>query len=145
MGEAADDISNLSDAGIRFLAQAFTKEDSLLEQLGSARPEEGSEHSSAYNVDYRTGRHFIHGERVGLGIALFSQLLGNQPDFARSLRRRPGIRFIPGELGLSGTEVVEGLATVPNYVRAERLPYSQTNRLDLGEAELENPVGLVGR
>mgnify|MGYP005848132629 FL=1 len=80
---------------------------------------------------------------MGLGIALLSHLQGNRPDYALDLLRRLGIGFTPRALELAVTEVVETLATLPDYVQAESLPYSQASRIELARPQLEELVRLI--
>eukprot|EP00041_Stephanoeca_diplocostata_P014545 m.267341 g.267341 ORF g.267341 m.267341 type:complete len:123 (+) comp19732_c0_seq7:1054-1422(+) len=48
----------------------------LCEQWGNARPEEGSEHYIAYALEAKTGKHYIHGQLIGLCILLVAHFQG---------------------------------------------------------------------
>lgn len=64
------DIGAVNDDGLRLLAELYVGEVRLCEQVGNARPEEGSEHYFAYALEHRTNRHYLHGALVGLGVLL---------------------------------------------------------------------------
>ncbi len=61
-----DEIYEGSDKGYQILSECFSEEVALCEGWGNSRPEEGSEHYLAYNIESRTGRGYIHGRLVGL-------------------------------------------------------------------------------
>jgi glycerol dehydrogenase-like iron-containing ADH family enzyme len=77
------DIRDVTDNGVRLLAELFAAVNDLCFRFGNSRPEEGSEHFWAYNVEYVTGKQFIHGELVSLGIVLMAELQENHPDDVR--------------------------------------------------------------
>ena len=60
-------IRNVTPEGIRALVELFWSEVVLCYKAGSSRPEEGSEHFWAYNLEFRTGRSFAHGDLIALG------------------------------------------------------------------------------
>lgn len=71
---AADDIRMQTDEGIQTIVECYLEINDICIPLGHYRAEEGPEHFFAYNVEYLTGRTFVHGWIVGLGIQLMSQL-----------------------------------------------------------------------
>jgi glycerol dehydrogenase-like iron-containing ADH family enzyme len=81
----AAEIVHVTDKGIRALVELFRAENDLCERFGNSRPEEGSEHFFAYNAELRTGKQFVHGEIVCLGILLMSRLQANRPDWVMAL------------------------------------------------------------
>ena len=62
--------------GLKALLDALMLEVQLTNQIGHARPEEGSEHYFAYAVENEMGRGLPHGDLVGPGIVLAAALQG---------------------------------------------------------------------
>ena len=121
---SAAEIAKVTDNGIRALVELFQAENDLCEGFGNSRPEEGSEHFFAYNAELRTGKQFVHGEIVCLGILLMSRLQGNRPDWVMALLEDLGVRYRPAEIGLEPGELRDSLSTLPEFCRQERLPYT---------------------
>lgn len=62
--------------GLKTLYDCLAMEVQLCNQVGHARPEEGSEHYFAYAVENEMGHGLPHGDLVGPGILLFAKLQG---------------------------------------------------------------------
>src|SRR4026207_1929888 len=74
---ALDDIHDVNDHGIRTRMDAHRWGGQTFHASGwNPRHIEGVEHFFFYNLEKRTGRHFIHGQPVGLGIVLGSVMHG---------------------------------------------------------------------
>jgi glycerol-1-phosphate dehydrogenase [NAD(P)+] len=125
----AAEIRHVSERGLRFLAEAFAIEDALCTRHGSSRPEEGSEHFLAYVIEYRTGRSFIHGELVALGLVMMAALQGNDPVSVSRTLHELGIPHDLRHLGLDAATLRSCLAALPGYCHAEALPYSVVDEL----------------
>jgi glycerol dehydrogenase-like iron-containing ADH family enzyme len=122
--DAWRDIREVSNEGIRLLAELFAAVNELCFRFGNSRPEEGSEHFWAYNVEYLTGRQFIHGELVSLGVVLMATLQKNEPDAVHEFLDRAGVRYRPDDLHLSKDEIARNLLTLKDYVRKEQHLFS---------------------
>jgi glycerol-1-phosphate dehydrogenase [NAD(P)+] len=133
--DAAPEIRACSQAGLRFLAEAFAIEDHLCTRHGNSRPEEGSEHFLAYAIEHRTRRSFIHGELVGLGIVVMSHLQGNDPESASRHLHALGIPHDLRHLGIDLDTLSACVADLPAYCEAEALAYSIANELDPGTTD----------
>jgi glycerol dehydrogenase-like iron-containing ADH family enzyme len=120
----AAEISRVSDRGIRTLVELFQAENDLCEAFGNSRPEEGSEHFFAYNAELRTGKTFIHGEIVCLGILLMSRLQENRPEWVMALLQDLGVLYRPADIGLEAGELRASLSTLAEFCRQEDLPYT---------------------
>jgi glycerol-1-phosphate dehydrogenase [NAD(P)+] len=120
----AEEIMRVSETALQWLIESYAKENELCLQAGHSRPEEGSEHFFAYNLERLTRRSFVHGELVCLGVVLMSRLQGNEPERAEELVRRCGARYHPRGLGLSRREVEEGLLSLAEFCRREKLFHS---------------------
>lgn len=62
--------------GLKTLYDCLAMEVQLCNQVGHARPEEGSEHYFAYSVENLMGHGLPHGDLVGPGILIISKLQG---------------------------------------------------------------------
>jgi len=127
LAQAADDIRHVTETGIRTLVELYAEEVRLCRLAGSSRPEEGSEHFWAYNVEYLYPRAYVHGELVSLGVLFMAQLQQNRLEWVASLVRRLGIRYRPEEIGLSKEAVVRSLVTAKAYAESDGLAYSVLN------------------
>ena len=47
--------------------EAFEDISIICRRFGSSRPQEASDHTFAYNAEFQTGKHFLHGELGGVG------------------------------------------------------------------------------
>ena len=77
---ALDDIRDVTEEGIRTLMHAHRWGGATFHDSGwNPRHIEGVDHFLFYNLERMTGRHFIHGQPVGLGIVVGSLLQDNEP------------------------------------------------------------------
>ncbi len=129
----ADSIREVSDEAIRWLFEAYVGENALCLQVGHSRPEEGSEHFVAYCVEHLTGRTFVHGELVCLGVLLMSRLQDNRPEWVQQLLGATAVRYQPVDLGLSREVMQEALLRLHDYVVDEGLEYSIAHVAPLDE------------
>ena len=135
---SADDINAVNNNGIRKLIELFEVENDLCLELGNYRPEEGSEHFFAYNAEHLTGKHFIHGELVSLGILLMSRLQNNEPECVKSLLDKLGVLYRPQDIGLEIDELRQILLTLADYCRKENLPHTIINETEITPAVVSN-------
>jgi glycerol dehydrogenase-like iron-containing ADH family enzyme len=134
MSEQAEDLRGATDEGVRLLFDLYNGETEVLEAWGNSRPEEGSEHFFAYNVEYVTGRDFVHGELVCLGVYVLSYIQDNRPDWVHDFLSRVGVRFRLSELGISSEELRTALLTLPAYVKSENLFYTVIDETSFDDA-----------
>lgn len=140
----ASDVHDVTPRGIEAMADLFRREVEFCARIGTSRPEEGSEHIVAYAMEHLTGRHFVHGDLVALGIFLMSRLQGNQADWATDLMERLGLRYACPDA--SRQEVRECLATVKRFTRNTGLFFSIVDVEEITEGFLtEALAALYGR
>lgn len=120
----ADDVAAVTDRALEGILRAYVEVNALLLTVGHSGPEEGSEHYFGYAVEARTGRSFVHGELIGLGVVLMSHLQDNDPARASAFLDRCGVQWHPEELGLERDLLGEVLLDLPRFVRAAALPHS---------------------
>lgn len=113
-----DDIRDVNETGIRTLMLAHRWGGATFHNAGwNPRHIEGVEHFLFYNLERRTGLHFIHGQPVGLGIVAGSMLQDNEPDRMLASLSRAGVDIRPEAMGVSWDDVSEALLTLPSFVR----------------------------
>ena len=144
LSRSALEIQNVTNSGIKKLMELYSAEVALCRQIGSSRPEEGAEHFWAYNVEYRTGKHLVHGELVTLGVLLISVLQNNDPTGIRALVEKIAIRWRPDEIGLTKEQVADSLRTAHQYVKTNNHVYSILDEYDLNEKQVTELLKAVG-
>ena len=92
----ADEVADVTDRALEHIIRAYAEVNALLLAVGHSGPEEGSEHYFGYAVEARTGRSFVHGELIGLGVVLMSGLQGNDQARAIAFLDRCRVQWRPG-------------------------------------------------
>ena len=99
---ALDEIREVSEAGVRALVLAHRWGGTTFHDSGwNPRHIEGVEHFFFYNLERLTGRHFIHGQPVGLGVVVGSVLQDNEPEVALAALQRAGVDIRPEAMGVT--------------------------------------------
>ena len=93
---------------------------------------EGSEHFFFYALEQHTGRKFIHGQPVCLGVYLMALLQDNAPDFVLDTIRRAGVDMRPAAMGVSWRDVEQVMAELPAFVRRAGLWYTVIDDRSVG-------------
>ena len=134
---AAREIGAVSTAGIRTVVDAFRATADLQERLNHPQLGAGSEHLFAWNLEAATGRHFIHGQIVCLGIVIMSVLQRNGPERMTRAIDDAQVRFRPRDLGLAWEEVERTLLSIGAYNRDVRRFYTICDETAWDDATLE--------
>jgi glycerol-1-phosphate dehydrogenase [NAD(P)+] len=142
IADAAPGIGAVSDEALTLVARSYARVNALLLRAGHAHPEEGSEHYLAYRLERETGRSFVHGELVGLGVVAMSVLQDNDPMLAIRVLEDARVAWRPGQLALDAGTLVRCLTTLRAFVREAGLPWSVIDEADLSS---ERAVALVGQ
>ena len=122
---ALDEIHDVSDAGIRTLMDAHRWGGGTFHAAGwNPRHIEGVEHFFFYNLEKRTGRHFIHGQPVGLGIVLGSVMHGSGADEMVAALARAGVDIRPEAMGVTWDDAEGAMRSLGEFVRAADLWHS---------------------
>ena len=115
---ALDEIRAVSDAGIRTLMEAHRWGGNAFHAAGwNPRHIEGMEHFLFYNLERRTGRHFIHGQPVGLGIVLGSVLHGVGADEMMTALVQAGVDVRPESMGVTWADAEAAMRTLGTFAR----------------------------
>ncbi|HUO45297.1 MAG TPA: iron-containing alcohol dehydrogenase [Acidimicrobiia bacterium] len=113
-----DDISQVNEGGIQALMLAHRFGGATFHDSGwNPRHIEGVEHFFFYNLERLTGRHFIHGQPVGLGVVIGSVLQENEPERMLSALQRVGLDIRPEAMGVTWDDVAETLTSLAEFVR----------------------------
>jgi glycerol-1-phosphate dehydrogenase [NAD(P)+] len=105
--------------GLKTLYDCLAMEVQLCNQVGHARPEEGSEHYFAYCVENIVGHGLPHGDLVGPGIMLAARLQGQATD-----RLEKALKACHVPLGkIPPVTIEQTLPMLPEYCRRHQLPY----------------------
>ena len=123
-----DDIREVNETGIRTLVAGHRWGGTTFHDSGwNPRHIEGVEHFFFYNLERLTGRHFIHGQPVGLGICVGSALQDNGLDAMITAIKRAGVDIRPEAMGVTWDDAAEAMRTLPSYVRDVGLWWSVAN------------------
>ena len=139
----AAEIRNVSDKGVALLAETLNWIGHHCYAQGHPRFEEGSEHHLVYNLEYITGKHFIHGQAVCLGIYLMSSLQNNHPERMLETIREAGIDITPEALGVTWADIKKTLDTLTEFVRRQKLPYTILHEKEIPASLLENAKKVI--
>ena len=123
----APEINQVTEKALRWMIEAYALENELCLQVAHSRPEEGSEHFFAYNLERRVRKNFVHGELVCLGALIMSRLQENEPERVERILAAAGVQYQPAALGLLREEVEGALLTLSEYVEEEGLFHSIVN------------------
>lgn len=120
-----DDIREVNEEGIRTLMTAHRWGGATFHDSGwNPRHIEGVDHFFFYNLERLTGRHFIHGQPVGLGIVVGSALQDNQPEKMLAALQRAGVDIRPEAMGVTWDDAAQAMRALESYVREAGLWYS---------------------
>jgi glycerol-1-phosphate dehydrogenase [NAD(P)+] len=134
---AAEEIKNVSESGIRVLSEALSWGGAAFANNGwNPRPIEGSEHTFFYTLEYLTKKHFLHGQPVGLGTLLMSVLQKHDPSWIKGALDACAVPYLPEEMGVSWEEVTNALRSMPTYAEKAGLWYSAAVHYDITEKYL---------
>jgi glycerol-1-phosphate dehydrogenase [NAD(P)+] len=112
--------------GLKQLLDCLCMEVQLCNQIGHARPEEGSEHYFAYCAEQFTGPGWPHADLLGPGILLMAERQGQESSHLRKALEDCHIPLTR----LSGEIIQKTLEQLPGYCRAHELPYGIAHELE---------------
>jgi glycerol-1-phosphate dehydrogenase [NAD(P)+] len=122
---ALDAIHDVTDPGIRTLMDAHRWGGQTFHAAGwNPRHIEGVEHFFFYNLERRTGHHFIHGQPVGFGIVLGSVMHESGVDEMVAALVRAGVDIRPEAMGVTWAEAEAAMRSLGDFVRSAGLWHS---------------------
>ena len=136
-----DDIRAVNEHGIRTLMLAHRWGGATFHDAGwNPRHIEGMEHFFFYNLERLTGRHFIHGQPVGLGCYVAAALQENNPEMVLHALMRAGVDVRPEAMGVTWDDVAEALRTLATFVRQAGLWHTAVDERPIDD----DFIGRVG-
>jgi glycerol-1-phosphate dehydrogenase [NAD(P)+] len=123
--DCADAAGRGDQQGLKCLYNCLAMEVQLCNQIGHARPEEGSEHYFAYCAEQFTGPGWPHGDLVGPGILLMAERQGQDIHLYEAALKACNIplgRILPDA-------VQRTLSQLPDYCRKHALPFGIAHAL----------------
>ena len=122
--DALDDIRAVNEKGIRALMLANRWGGAAFHNLGwNPRPIEGADHFLFYALEYHTGKKFIHGQPVCLGIYVGSLLHDDRAQEMLAAILRAGVDIRPEAMDISWEDVGYSLLNMRQFVRDNGLWY----------------------
>jgi glycerol-1-phosphate dehydrogenase [NAD(P)+] len=123
--ECASAAGRGDPGGLKQLLDCIAMEVQLTNQIGHARPEEGSEHYFAYAVENYVGYGKPHADLLGPGILMMAAVQGQDLD---QLRQAMDDCHIPLH-NISAEVVNRTLHELPEYCHMQGLPYGIAHQL----------------
>ncbi len=126
--EHSQEVRDLTDVGIRVLVEGLRWGGGSFHAAGwNPRHVEGVEHFFFYALERKTGRAFLHGQPVCLGV-LVGALLHDwrAKEIGRAIREI-GVDIRPEAMGVDWQSTRAALLGLPEFVRAEGLWYGIAN------------------
>ncbi len=119
------EIRNVTESAIKLVMETHRWSAANYHNLGfSDRFIAASEHFFTYNLEHITGKKFIHGEPVCLGIVLLTAFTDNKHEEMLQNIRDVGVRIHPDEIGVKEEEVVNAFETAKEYSQKNGWPYT---------------------
>ncbi len=118
------EIKNLTPRGIEIMVDALKWGGASYHAAGwNPRHIEGVEHFIFYALEAQTGKKFLHGQAVCLGLILGSIMHQQQAEVLLEALVQLGLDIRPKSMGLSWQEVNSTMMNLKEFVQRENLPY----------------------
>jgi len=119
-----DAIRAMTDQGIDALVDGLKWGTSFQGSGWCPRHIEGTDHFLFYTLEAQTGRKFLHGQPVGLGIVVGAMLHEDGADQMLDTIAGIGLDVRPPAMGLSWDQAIDGLTGMRAYIRSQTLWHS---------------------
>ena len=127
-----DDIHAVNETGIRALMTAMRWAGASFHNAGwNPRHIEGVDHFVFYALEYFTGKKFIHGQPVCLGIVVGSMLHQDQAEEMLAAIHRVGVDIRPEAMGITWADVEHALVNLRSFVREAGLWYGIAHEAEI--------------
>ncbi len=129
-----DDIRAVNETGIRVLMSAHRWGGATFHDAGwNPRHIEGVEHFFFYNLERLTGRHFIHGQPVGLGCYIGAALQENEPEMVLAALLRAGVDVRPQSMGVTWDDCAAAMRSLASFGREAGLWHTVADERPMDE------------
>lgn len=132
-----DDIRDLNDKGIEVLIDGLRWGTSYHGCGWNPRHIEGIDHFFFYALEQLTGKKFLHGQPVSLGVYIGSLLHNSRAEEMLSAMHRIGLDIRPEAMGVTWHDAAQALFNLRNYVRDKGLWYSIAHDAEITDGFLE--------
>jgi glycerol dehydrogenase-like iron-containing ADH family enzyme len=126
-----DQIRNMTDRGIEVLVDGLKWGTSFHGSGWCPRHIEGTDHFLFYTLEKMTGRKFLHGQPVGLGIVVGSMLHDSRADEMLDVISRIGLDVRPEAMGLTWAQLEDCLFSMRRYISTLPLWHSIAHDVDI--------------
>ena len=133
-----DEIKTLSPRGIRLMVDALKWGGASYHGAGwNPRHIEGVEHYIFYVLEAETGKAFLHGQAVCLGLVLGAMMHGQRLDELLGAVTYLGLDIRPAAMDVAWSDVNSAMHGLKAFVEREGLAYGIANDFDVTEAFLD--------
>ena len=133
-----EEIKALSPRGIRLMVDALKWGGASYHGAGwNPRHIEGVEHYIFYVLEAGTGKTFLHGQAVCLGLILGAMMHGQRLDELLGAVTHLGVDIRPAAMDVTWSDVVDAMRGLKNFVEREGLAYGIANDFDVTEEFLK--------
>ena len=127
-----DEVKTLSPRGIRIMVDALKWGGASFHGAGwNPRHIEGVEHYIFYALEAGTGKSFLHGQAVCLGLVLGAMMHGQRLDELLGAVTHLGIDIRPAAMDLTWSDVFDAMRGLKAFVEREGLAYGIANDFDV--------------
>ncbi len=140
-----DGIRNMTDRGIEALVDGLKWGTSFHGSGWCPRHIEGTDHFLFYTLEKLTGRKFLHGQPVGLGILVGSMLHENRAEEMLDVISRIGLDVRPEAMGLTWAQFEEAVTAMRSYIKTLPLWHSIAHDVDISPAFISDLKGRLGK
>lgn len=122
--ENVDNIRSMNDLGIQVLVDGLKWGTTYHGAGWCPRHIEGTEHFLFYTLEKLTGKKFLHGQPVGLGVVVGSMLHEDGAEEMLETISSIGLDIRPEAMGLTWDQLTEGIKAMKSYVNEVGLWHS---------------------
>ncbi len=134
---ALDDIRDLTPEGIRIMVDALKWGGASYHGAGwNPRHIEGIEHYIFYTLEAQTGKKFLHGQAVCLGLILGAMIHEQRVDELLHAVSYLGVDIRPEAMGITWEDVFAAMHGLKDFVKRENLAYGIANDFVMTDAFL---------
>jgi len=138
----AEEVYGVTPKGIDTIVDLYRREVKFCTEFGNSRPEEGSEHLVAYNIEHITRRHFLHGDLVAFGLFTMTRLQQNRHEWMVELMKRCGLRYTCPDA--SRDELERALLTLKTFKDQTGLFYSIVDEVEITPTFVKETLEILG-
>jgi glycerol dehydrogenase-like iron-containing ADH family enzyme len=138
-----DGIHNMTDQGIEALVDGLKWGTSFHGSGWCPRHIEGTDHFLFYTLEKMTGRKFLHGQPVGLGIIVGSMMHEDRVNEMLYVISRIGLDIRPEAMGLTWSQLEEALFSMRGYINTLPLWHSIAHDVEITPAFVRDLKGQL--